>query len=65
MSFAIIRNKSQSNIVSGILPRVGASPSWYKRAFTVKAGLKKLCVEEGVVFVNVREEFTKKLYLFR
>ncbi|MPD04728.1 hypothetical protein E2C01_100433 [Portunus trituberculatus] len=54
----LISKTNGSNIVvSGILPRVGASSLFYDKAFRTNNRLKTLCAEESVLFINLWDHF--------
>ena len=51
--------KSRNNIISGILPRINAENSFYEHR------LVNLCMEEGVVFVNLWDNSYNQSILFK
>ena len=44
-------------IVTGILPRATASREWYSRALSANASVETLCLNMGLHFVDLWEEF--------
>ena len=44
-------------IVTGILPRATASREWYSRALSANASVETLCLNMGLHFVDLWEDF--------
>ena len=61
------RTKTNNNnlILSGILPRIKAADSFYNKAFSANNRLKTLCLQEGVEFINMWNDFYDKPELFQ
>ena len=57
--------KSSNIIISGILPRINASSSFYDKASSTNRRLTNLCREKGVDFINLWDQFYNKSSLFR
>ena len=58
------RTKTNKNVISGILPRMGADRSFYSKACTINNRLDSLCSQVGVDFVNLWDDFyNKSLFL--
>jgi len=57
--------KSDHVLVSGILPRINAFAGFNEKAYAVNTKLKELCVNEGVAFTSLWDNFYEKAYLYR
>ena len=64
MMIESFKRKSRNVIVSGILPRRGASREFFNRAFSTNNRLKTLADEEGITFVDFWNDFYGKWRLF-
>lgn len=60
------KNKTNSTniIISGILPRIQATDTFYSKAFSTNNRLKTLCSQEGVEFINMWDDFFDRPDLF-
>ncbi len=56
--------KSRKIILSVILPRTGAWTSFFNKIFNTNSRLETLCLEEGVHFVSLWDNFYGKSFLF-
>ena len=58
------KKNNKNIIISGILPRIRATGSFYDKAFSTNNRLKTLCSQEGVDFINMWDDFYGKDELF-
>ena len=47
-------------MISGILPRLGASQEWESRALCVNDRVRKLCSSENIRFLDLWSEFQNR-----
>ena len=59
------KTKSSNIIISGVLPRISADNIFYSKAFSLNNRLQSLCREQGVVFVDMWNDFYNKTGLFQ
>ena len=59
------KEKTNNIVISGILPRIRATNSFYSRAFSTNNRLRSLCSQEGVDFINMWDDFFEQPHLFR
>ena len=59
------KTKSHNVIISCILPRTKAPSHFYDRAYSTNSRLRSLCIEEGVDYMNLWDDFYNKPFLFQ
>ena len=59
------KEKSNNIIVSGILPRMNESDTFYSKAFSTNNRLKSLCALENVKFANFWDNFYNAHHLYQ
>lgn len=52
-----IRREGKRTFVTGILPKLGASTEWSSRALAANDRISKLCVEQGMLFIDAWDKF--------
>jgi len=58
------KNRTQNIIIPGILPRIEAQNEFYNKAFSINNKLESLCLQEGIVFLTMWNQFYDKPHLF-
>ena len=58
------KTKSNSILISGILPKIGAKNNFYDKAYSINNRLKTICALEKVDFFNLWDDFYNKSSLF-
>ena len=56
--------KTNNIVISGILPRIRATNTFYSKAFSINQRLKTLCSQENVDFISMWDDFYDKNDLF-
>ena len=51
-------------IVTGVVPRLRASPEWYSRALGLNERVGRMCQESGIVFLDLWDKFFGRPELF-
>jgi hypothetical protein len=59
-----IKNKAQTNVITGILPKFGKNDIFNGKAFIINRQIESLCKEHDVVFWDFWESFKGNPHLY-